>query len=79
MKEEIQYHYSLITENLIYREDFIEFTSNHNYYYLMLEKGNLDDGTKYLFKFNALMPENSIRQIYFNISYFNLEEEQNFY
>ena len=42
MKEEIRYHYSLITENLIYREDFIEFTSNHNYYYLMLEKGNLE-------------------------------------
>ncbi len=64
-------------KNNIFLEDFASLDFRAAQFSYVLEKGNLDDGTKYLFKFNALMPENYLRQIYFKISYFNLEEEQN--
>lgn len=39
MKEKIQYYYNMIPKNLIYRAEYIEFTSNNDHYYLMLENG----------------------------------------
>ena len=39
MKEKIQYYYNMIPKNLIYRAEYIEFISNNDHYYLMLENG----------------------------------------
>ena len=39
MKEKIQYYYNMMPINLIYRAEYIEFTSNNDHYYLMLENG----------------------------------------
>ncbi len=39
MKEKIQYYYNMMPINLIYRAEYIEFTSNNEHYYLMLENG----------------------------------------
>lgn len=39
MKEKIQYYYNMMPINLIYRAEYIEFISNNDHYYLMLENG----------------------------------------
>lgn len=41
MKEKIQYYYNMMPINLIYRAEYIEFTSNNDHYYLMLENGKI--------------------------------------
>lgn len=56
MKEKIQYYYNVIPENLIYREEYIEFIHNGDSYFLMVENGKFQKAMviNQIMKFNKI-------------------------